>query len=232
MATALRAIPYRGDDRAQRMAKTMWFPLLAMGVMAVAVGLVAGSYSGVQLGDFFADGSTARLGRATATTAWATGTVFLGLGFILSAITMVLVNILRTLRDTGRDVQVAIGAGEVTQLEKPLTGKLLPHVMMMGLAVVVAGFVIGIVQATLVGGLPSAGLADPTTLAGSDLADFGSAQAIGAWVQPLRLFGLAVIFVSIVLALRTIIGAIRFQAQRVGELAAERGGAVPHRRSA
>lgn len=225
MATRLQGEPYKGDDRAQAMARTLWFPMLAMGLMAVTLGLVTGAYSGLQLGDFFGGESSAHLGRATATTAWATGTVFLGLGFILSAITMTLVNIIRTLRDSGKEVQESVGASEVTKLTKPIEGKLVPPVMMMGLMVVVAGFVLGIVQAFLVGGVPSAALADPATLSGGDLADFGAFQAIGAWVQPLRLFGLALIFTSVVLALRTIILTITYQGQRVRELAEERGAA-------
>jgi hypothetical protein len=216
--TRLESTGYRGDDFPQKLAKTMWLPFVAMGVMAVALGLVTGAYSGTQLGDFFGGDPAVKFGRATSTSAWSIGTVFLGLGFILSSITMVLVNIIRTLRDTGRDVQQAVGAHAVTQLKKPLAGKLVPHVMMMGLFTVIAGFALGIWQANLLGGVPAAGLANPATLHGGNLADYGTAQAIGAWIQPLRLFGLALIFTSVVLALRTIIKGIRFQAQRIEEL--------------
>jgi hypothetical protein len=54
------------------------------------------------------------------------------MGFILSSITMVLVNIVRTLRDSGRDVQQALGAEEVVKLRKPFEGRLVPFVMMAG----------------------------------------------------------------------------------------------------
>lgn len=48
-------------------------------------------------------------------------------------------------------------------------------------------------------------------------------------MTPLRLLGLTIIFTSIVLALRTIIQAIRFQAQRVEELAGVRAaGLIVH----
>jgi hypothetical protein len=223
---ALESIPYKGDDWAQTLAKWLWLPMLAMGLMGVAFGLAAGIYSGVNVGDFFATGNLVKLGSATATMQWAAGVAFVGMGFILSAITMVLVNVVRTLRDAGRDVQGAIGATQITQLRKPLTGQLIPHVMMMGLAVVIAGLAVGIVQATKLGGIPAAGVANPATLQGSQLADYGTAQALGAWVTALRLLGLAVIFSSIVLALRTIIKAIRFQAQRVEELSGVRAATV------
>ena len=93
------------------------------------------------------------------------GVAFVGMGLILSSITMVLVNVVRTLRDTGRDVQGAVGATSITQLRRPLTGQLIPHVMMLGLAVLTGGLVIGIVQATKLGNLPPAALASPATLA-------------------------------------------------------------------
>jgi hypothetical protein len=218
----LVSIPYKGDDFPQNLAKRLWFPMLAMGLMAVAVGLVGGSVAGVSFGDFFGGGGFDDLGTAEATKEWALGTTFLGMGFILSSVTMVLVNILWTLRDTGRDVQLSAGAREVTQLKKPLTGHLVPHVMMMGLFIVMAGFVIAIVRANLIGGIDPQGLADPSVLSAADLADLGTSQAIDGWIAPLKFTGLATIFASIVLALRTIIKGIRFQAQRVEELADER----------
>lgn len=222
MANRLKGVPYTGDDWAQALARTLWFPMLAMGLMAVALGLVTGIYSGIEIGDFFGGGTADDLGRGTATMAWTTGVIFLGMGFLLSAITMTLVNIVRTLRDTGRDVQVSVRAREILKLEKPLTGHLIPWVMMMGLMAVMGGFVVSIVQATLFGGLPAAGLADPSSLSGGNLADFGAAQAINGWLRPLLLSGLALIFASIVLALRTIIKTIRYQAQRIEDLGLER----------
>jgi hypothetical protein len=56
------------------------------------------------------------------------------MGIILGGITMTLVNVVRSLRDAGRDVQQSLGAQPV-QLAKPLSGKLTPHVMLMGVMV-------------------------------------------------------------------------------------------------
>lgn len=221
-AAKLPAIPYRGDDFPQKLAKTMWAPMLLMGLMAVTAGLILGIIAGVSVGDFFGGGPPSDLGTGEALKEAGLGTSFLGMAFILSSITMVLVNIVRNLRDTGRDVQLAVGAREVTQLKKPLTGKLIPHVMMMGLFIVVAGFILALVAATSVGGIDPAGISDPSVLSGADLADLGLFKALDKWLPPFKLFGLAMIFTSIVLALRTIIKAIRFQAQRVQELAEER----------
>lgn len=217
----LEAIPYKSDDWAQALARIFWWPMAAMGVMAVLVGLIAAFVAGVDVGEFFNGGNADDLGRGQATAAWAAGTTFLGLAFILSAIAMVLVNIVRTMRDGGRDVQQSLGLRPL-QLKKPLVGHLIPYVMMMGLMVVMGGFVLGIVRASLIGGVDAAGLADPTMLSGGDLADVGAANAIGTWFQALNLTGLATIFVSIVLALRTIIKSLNFTSQRLVEIVDEK----------
>lgn len=105
------------------------------------------------------------------------------------------------------------------QLDKPLSGKLTPHVMLMGVMVEVAAFVIGIVAATTIGGVSPAALADPATAGAGDIADIGFVRAASAWLPGLRLFGLALILGSVVLTLTTIQRSIRFQGHRIAELA-------------
>lgn len=217
--TIPEAIPYKGDDTAQTMARRMDRPMLAMGLMLVIGGLISGIIAGVNFGDFFSPtGEVADLGRAEAA-AQVTGSVlFLGMGLILAGITMTLVNVVRGLRDAGRDVQVSLGAQPV-QLAKPVTGKLTPPVMMMGVMIEVAALVIGLVAAYTVGGVDAAALADPASASGADVADIGFVRAVSAWLPGLRLFGLATILGSVVLTLTTIRSAIRFQGDRVRELA-------------
>ena len=65
-----------------------------------------------------------------------------------------------------------------------------------------------------------AAVVDPASASAGDLADIGFVRAVTAWLPGLRLTGLALILVSIVLALATIRRVIRFQADRVDELAA------------
>lgn len=217
--TITNAVPYKGDDWAQKLARTMALPLLAMGLMAVAGGLVAGIVGGVSFGDFFSPaGEVADLGRAEAAVQVAGATVFLGMGLILGGITMTLVNVVRSLRDAGRDVQRALGAPPL-QLRKPLTGRLTPHVMMMGVMIEVAAFVLGLVAAVTIGGVDAAAVADPAAAGAADLADVGFVRAVSAWLPGLRMVGIATILVSIVLTLTTIRSAIRFQGDRVSQLA-------------
>lgn len=213
------AVPSQGDDWAQNRARLMAWPLLAMGFMAVLVGLGTGIAGGVNFGDAFSPSAElADLGRAEALVQVTGAFLFLGMGLILGGITMTLVNVVRSLRDAGRDVQVSLGAQPV-QLDKPLSGKLTPHVMLMGVMVEVAAFVIGIVAATTIGDVSLTALADPSSAGAGHIADIGFVRAAGAWLPGLRLVGLALILTSVVLTLTTIQKSIRFQGHRVTELA-------------
>jgi hypothetical protein len=132
------------------------------------------------------------------------GLLFLGIGVLLSAVTFLLATILGELRDGGTGVQQALGEPTLI-LKRPLTGKLFPPAMMMGLMTLVATLVTGFVQAAKLDSDPS-GAAD-----------------IGAWLGPLRFAGVALLFTGVALALATIVHSLRFQAARIEQLANERG---------
>lgn len=201
MVTA--AIPHMNHDLAipreeegfdmPALARRMWRPMLAMGLMAVAVGVVVGTVQANL-------DNTLHVAQLAA---WNPGVLFLGTGMLLSAVTLLLATILGELRDGGTTVQRALGAQELI-LKRPLTGKLFPAAMMMGLMTVMAGAVIGFVQAAILD-------TDP-----------GTSATIAAWVGPLRFSGIALLFTGISLALATIVRALRFQANRIQEIAAQR----------
>jgi hypothetical protein len=221
--------PYQGDDWAQSLSRVLAAPMFAMGVMAVLTSLALGIAGGVNIGDFFgaaANPDLADLGRAEVLGLWAGATAFLGMGFILGGIAMHLVNVVRTLRDAGRDVQMSLGATPL-KLRKPWTGRLTPHVMLMGVMAEVAAFVTGIVAAAKIGGLEAALLANPAGAAPGDLADIGFARAAAVWLPGLRFAGLAILLTSVVLVLLTIQKTLRFQAARVTEIAERTRTPVP-----
>jgi hypothetical protein len=172
------------------MARKLWRPMLAMGLMTVAVGVVAGIVQ-------------ANLDlplHVSQVAAWNPGILFLGVGFLLSAVTFLLATILGELRDGGTSVQEALGETALI-LKRPLTGKLFPPAMMMSLMTLIATLVIGFVQAAKLD-------SDPT-----------GAADIGAWVGPLRFAGVALLFTGVSLALATIVRSLRFQAARIEQLA-------------
>jgi hypothetical protein len=178
------------------MARRLWRPMLAMGLMTVAAGVVVGIVQAnldVPL-------------HVSQVAAWNPGVLFLGIGFLLAAVTFLLATILGELRDGGTSVQQALGEKALI-LKRPLTGMLFPPAMMMGLMTLIATLVIGFVQAAQLD-------KDPT-----------GAADIGAWIGPLRFAGVALLFTGVALALATIVRSLRFQAARIDQLAHEhRGG--------
>lgn len=175
------------------MARKMWRPMLAMGLMAIVAGIVSGAI----------EASATKPIHVAQIAAWNPGLLFLGVGFLLSAVTFVLATILGELRDGGSRVQVSLGERALI-LKRPWTGYAFPMAMMMGLMILIAAFVLGFVQAARIDDRP------------------GSAADIGIWVAPLRFAGVALVFTGIALALATIVRALRFQADRITQIAGER----------
>lgn len=111
------------------MARKMWRPMLAMGLMAIAGGIVSGIVQ-----------ATADLPiHVSQIAAWNPGLLFLGIGFLLSAVTFVLAVILGELRDGGMKVQVSFGE-RALMLRRPWTGCAFPAAMMMGLMTLMGAF--------------------------------------------------------------------------------------------
>ena len=174
-------------------ARRMWRPLLAMGLMAVAAGVVTG----------IVQATLSTPLHVAQVAAWNPGLLFLGVGLLLGSVTFLLATILGELRDGGTSVQKALGE-QALILKRPLTGKLFPPVMMMGLMTLLATLVVGFVEAARLDTNPS-GAAD-----------------IAAWVGPLRFAGVALLFTSVSLALATIVRSLRFQASRIEQIADQR----------
>ncbi len=167
-----------------RMARTMWAPMLAMGYAAVLVGLVLSFVWSSRVAD----------GTATAVAAWTQGTQFLGEALVLAGISFLLGAILAALRDGGGQVQQALGL-PVRTLQMPKTAKAFVALMMAGLMVGVAQFVLYGFAATADGAQ--------------------SFAAWGAWLGPLREFSLGLLLAGIVLALVTIGNVLAFQFDRI-----------------
>jgi hypothetical protein len=120
-----------------RMAKTMWGPMLLMGVMAVVIGFII---SLVWAGNVGTDtGLTA--------SAWTQGLQFLGEGMVLAGVSFLLGSILAGLRSGGGEVQKALGL-PVKTLAMPTTAKAFVVLMMAGLMVSIVQFVLYIITTT------------------------------------------------------------------------------------
>lgn len=171
-----------------RMAQVLWAPMLAMGAMAVVAGLIV---------SLFWSGAAADGSPTTALAAWTQGLQFLGEAMLLGGISFLLGSILAGLRAGGGQVQVSLGV-PVTTLRMPLTAKLFVGLMMTGMMVSIAQFVIYLWAATQT---------DAVTIA----ANF-------AWLGPFRELGLGLLLAGIVLALATIAKVLAFQFWRIGRI--------------
>jgi hypothetical protein len=168
------------------MARTMWFPMLAMGFMALMAGLVLALVSSGETNP----GSVASL------FAWAQGTMFLGEAMLLGGIAFLLGSILAAIRDGGGEVQESVGV-VVKTLKMPTPAKAFVGLMMVGMMLGIAQFVLYIFVATNASASPGAWF---------------------AWLGPLREVSLGVLLSSIVLALYTIGSALGFQFDRMKQI--------------
>lgn len=115
----------------QAMARIMWKPMLLMGPMLVAAGLV------LSLVNTGADDPDTR----QALSAWTQGTQFLGEAMLLAAISFLLGTILAGLREGGGEVQESLGLA-VKTLRMPASAKAFLALMAAGLMLGVAQFVL------------------------------------------------------------------------------------------
>lgn len=172
-----------------RMAYAMWAPMLIMGVMVTAAGLVlsiAEAANASDTADYLTLGALAQ------------GTEFLGEALILSGISFVLGSILGSLRQGGSEVQESVGAG-VKTLAMPALAKGFLGLMMIGLMLGMVQFALYVYVATL--------------------SNEATITAFFAWLGPLREVSLGLILSGIVLALATIgTKVLPFQFWRIQEL--------------
>ncbi len=216
----------------QKLARYMWAPMLLMGLMVIAVGLVLGIATAAAASDYFGLPQSVR-GAADApasaiddrqfiesTRVWLPAFQLLGIGLLLSAITFSLANILGVFRTGGVRLQQAFG-GQAQALTPPITARLFPMLMMIGLVVLIVNLII----AAFIGGLAwdvyghSVAEINAAPEGSSLLGDLGTVNTYKTWLAPLPFIGLATILVGISFAVHTILQVIRFQGQRIRELA-------------
>lgn len=239
----IKAVKITGSDvkmtGMQSMAEKMWIPFVAMGLMIVLIAFVLGIVISSMEASYFANSKDVReaairgsdiaveKGTIEAMKQWVPGFKFFGLGLMLGGITFLLATILGNLRVAGGRVQRALGVDQIV-IKKPMIANIFPMLMMMGVMIMLASFIISIVLATTAGDYWNNSIAavlNPATPGGqgdSLLADIGSIKAINAWLTPFKFVGMAFLFSGIALALLTIVQVLRFQASRFVEVAEQK----------
>ncbi len=215
----------------QKMAAKMWAPMLVMGLMVIVAGLAVSIVKADFVSDYFAvpkeirDGADANLIDKRQfiefANVWLPGFQLLGVGLILSAITFSLANILGVFRAGGVQVQKAFGK-EPQTFTPPITAKLFPMFMMMGLMILIVNLIIAVIIGAEAWDVYGHSVAEINAAeAGSPLlSDLGTVKEFKMWLAPFKFVGIATILVGISMAVHTILQVIRFQGQRMRELAA------------
>ena len=238
MATATRAqevqttVPKSSDMTGmQRMASKMWAPWMVMGLMIVGIAFIIAlfvqgkeafwwSFPKIER-DAAAAGGDIVGAKAfiEATKAWLPGFKFLGLGMMLGGITFLLATILGNLRAGGAAVQRSLGV-DVQFPKPPMTAKVFPMIMMMGMMILLVTLAISIYLGVQANDLWSHSIAtiDGAPAGSSILAQLGRIAASNAWLAPFKFVGMAFLFAGIALALVTIVSVLRWQSRRLMEL--------------
>ena len=216
----------------QKVARYMWLPMLLMGLVIVAASLGVSIVNAATTSDYFGLPKEVREAAAASasviddrqfiesTNVWLPGFQLLGIGLLLSAITFSLANILGVFRVGGVRLQQAFGR-EAQTLTPPITARLFPMLMMVGLVILIVNLIIAAFIGALAWDVYGHSVAEINAAepGSSLLADLGTVNTYKAWLTPFKFVGIAFIPVGISFAVDTILQVIRFQGQRIRELA-------------
>lgn len=226
--------PY--DRLLAKMARGLWALSIAMGLGIVVAAFVIGVWNSGLVSEYFSHSKAVRESAVAGSVivsqkvtiesifAWLPGFKFFGMGLLFSGITFVLANIINALRAAGGGLQKALGV-EVKAMAKPLTAKLFPPLMMMGLMILIATFVIGLWLSGLSASYWNHAIAtelDAAQAGSSLLAHLATIQSVKAWLEPVKFVGVALLLTGISLALATIRKILQFQAGRILDIVAGR----------
>lgn len=206
-----------GKTLAQTMGTYLWLPMTAMGGMVLIAAFALGIAQAVIGADLFKEFDAGDKAAVETIGTLNGGLVLLGIGFLLSGISFALARIAGIFRVGGGQVQEATGS-DVQTLAMPWTAWAFLMLMMMGLMVVIGGFVAQVVAAV---NIHDAWI-DATGPDGAIAYKLGRAQTLTTWATPVQRFGVAALFTGIAFMLATIIHILRFQATRIKALAERR----------
>ncbi len=227
--------PY--DRALARMARGLWVLSIVMGMGIVVAAFLVGLWNSGLVASYFSNAKEVREAAAAGSAivsqkvtiesifAWLPGFKFLGMGLLFSGITFVLANIINALRAAGAGLQRALGL-EVKALPKPLTAKIFPPLMMMGLMTLITTFIISLWLAGVSSGYWNHAIKtelDAAQAGSAFLAQLATIQSVKAWLEPLKFVGIAFLLTGISLALATIRKVLQFQAGRIIEIVSAMG---------
>lgn len=200
------------------------FPLfIGMGFMVVMAALIIGALNAANAASYYAADKVARdasveLAQVRAgiesTVVWLPYFKFMGLAMILGGITMALGVINMRLQKLGKAVMSSVPKSvRVPIPPKPASIFLMRMFMMLGMLIIIVGFVVSL----SVAGTASSVFSNPATVidaapAGSTLlAGLARIHSAEAWLEAFKFVGVAFLFMGIVNGLSAVVFALRFQ---------------------
>jgi len=196
-----------------KMAK-MFPMMILMGFMILIAAVIVGYLNSQTAAAYFAESKLVRettllAERASmeSTGIWLPYFKFLGFGLILGGIVMALRVIIDNLKDAGLEVLANLPEDKRPVMPKPpFFAPLMPMVMMLGVMIFLAAFIVSLVSAAdarevFANAIPTI---DAAGAGSALLSQVQNIHAISAWLIPLKFLGLATEFLAIVMGLGTI----------------------------
>jgi hypothetical protein len=208
------------------------FPMMiGMGAMIVAIPIIIGAVNAANATAYYAvdkitrdasvDLAQIRAGIES-TLVWLPYFKFLGVAMILGGITMALGVIGLRLQNLGKKVMASVPeTARVAIPPKPVTVYLMRMFMMLGMLIIIVGFIVSL----NVAGTASAVYSNPVVeidaaATGSPLlAGLAGVHAAEAWLEAFKFVGIAFLFLGIVNGLASIIFALNYQRSAILQVA-------------
>jgi len=210
------------------------FPVfIAMGFMIVMAAVVIGAVNAGSAASYYAVDKATRdasidlaqvRSNIESIIVWLPYFKFLGLAMILAGITMALGVISLRLQELGKRVMSSVPeAARLALPPKPLSATLMRMFMMLGMLIIIAGFIVSLSVASTASWVYSHPVVEiDAAVAGSDLlAGLARVHAAEAWLEAFKFVGVASFFLGIVYGLRTIVFALDYQRTAIPQVVAK-----------
>lgn len=207
------------------------FPLfIAMGFMIVMVAVIIGAVNAGNAASYYAvDKATRDASADLAQTraviesiiVWLPYFKFLGVAMILAGITMALGVISLRLQALGEKVMSSVPEqARVAIPPKPKSATLMRMFMMLGMLIIIAGFIVSLSVASTASWVYSHAVVEiDAAAAGSELlAGLARVHAAEAWLEAFKFVGVASFFLGIVYGLHTIAFALKYQGTAIPQV--------------
>ncbi len=214
------------ENMLQKMMKR--FPLfIAMGFMIVVISVIIAAVNTANAADYYAIEKVTRetaqqwadiRAKVESTVIWLPYFKFLGVAMILAGITMALGVIATKLQMMGKQVMATVPeSARVTVPARPRSATWMRMFLMLGMLVILVGFIVALVTAGTAANVYSNTVAsiDSAATGSALLQDLASVHSAETWLEAFKFVGIAFLFLGIINGLSTIIYALQFQKKAI-----------------